>query len=103
MSSDRTVKTVLHSAYTFIRSVEVNKAAASLTLDHLIQEQIDSYEQSTTRPILDAKGQSLGKRISKLDALDTLKQQVESVVKSIKDAGSDQQRLAELGITEEET
>ncbi len=102
MSADRTLRKVLHSAYTFIRSVEVNKASAALTLDHLIQEQIEMYKQSSQRAILDAKGQSVGNRSSKLDDLDTLKQEVDSVVKSVKDAGSDEEKLRALGIFETE-
>jgi hypothetical protein len=100
MSSDKTLRIVLQSAYTFIRSVEVNKATAALTLDHLIQEQIDSYKQSATRPIIDAQGQSVGNRTSRLDDLDTLQQQVDAVVQSVKQAGSDAQKLRELGVYE---
>lgn len=100
MSSDRTLRKVLHSAYTFIRSAEVNKASAALTLDHLIQEQIDSYKQSSERAILDAKGASIGNRSSKLDNLETLQQEVDSVVKSVKNAGSDAAKLRALGIFE---
>lgn len=103
MSSDRTLRTVLHSAYTFVRSVEVNKATASLTLDHLLQEQIDSYKQSSQRSILDAKGESIGNRSSKLDDLDTLSKEIDSIVSSIKKAGSDQEKLRELGIFETDT
>lgn|SRR5687767_9429048 len=100
MSSDRTLRKVLHSAYTFVRSVEVNKASAALTLDHLIKEQIDSIKQSSTRDILDSKGKDIGKRTSKLDDLDTLQQDVEAVVKAVKKAGKDASKLRELGIFE---
>jgi hypothetical protein len=100
MSSDKTLRRVLHSAYTFIRSVEVNKASAALTLDHLLQEQIDSYKQSSQRALLDAKGQDVGKRSSKLDDLDTLQQEVDAVVKAVDDAGKDAGKLRELGIFE---
>lgn len=100
MSADKTLRKVLHSAYTFVRSVEVNKASAALTLDHLIQEQIDSYKQSSQRAILDAKGEDIGKRSSKLDDLDTLQKEVESVVKAVKKAGTDAEKLRALGIFE---
>lgn len=100
MSADQTLRKVLHSAYTFIRSVEVNKASASLTLDHLIQEQIDAYKQSSKRAIIDAKGEDVGNRTSKLDDLDTLQQEVDAVVKSVKDAGSDGEKLRALGVYE---
>lgn len=100
MSADKTLRAVLHSAYTFVRSVEVNRASSALTLDHLIQEQIDSYKQSTQRAILDAKGQNVGNRTSKLDYLDTLQQQIDSVVSAVSDAGSDEGKLRELGVVE---
>ena len=100
MSSDQTLRTTLHSAYTFIRSVEVNKAFSALTLDHLIQEQIDSYQASTTRPIVDAQGQNVGNRISKIDALTTLEKQVNDVVQAISNAGTDPAKLHDLGVEE---
>lgn len=100
MSSDKTLRKVLHSSYTFVRSVEVNRATAALTLDHLIQEQINSYKQASQRSIIDAKGQSVGNRTSKLDDLDTLQQQVDSVVSSVQKAGSDAAKLREIGIFE---
>lgn len=99
MSTDNLRKT-LHSAYTFIRSVEVNKATAAFTLDHLIQEQIDSYKQGSTRPIVDAQGNSVGSRTSKLDDLDSLKNDVAAVVQAVKDAGSDAQKLRAIGVNE---
>lgn len=100
MSSDQTLRNVLHSAYTFVRSVEVNKASSALTLDHLLQEQIDSYKQGSTTAILDAQGNNIGNRTSKLDNLDTLQQQVDSVVQSIKKAGTDPSKLDALGVFE---
>ncbi len=100
MSSNNTLRKVLHSAYTFVRGVEVNKAIASLTLDHLIQEQIDSYKQSSERTIIDARGENVGSRISKLDSLDELEQELDSVVKSIQKAGTDAEKLREIGIFE---
>lgn len=102
MSSDQTLRKVLHSAYTFVRSVEVNKASAALTLDHLIQEQIDTIKQSSTRAILDAQGKSVGNRTAKLDDLDTLQQEVDAVVKAVKAAGKDAAKLRALGIFEVE-
>jgi len=102
MSSDQTLRKVLHSAYTFVRSVEVNKASSALTLDHLIQEQIDTVKQSSTRDILDAAGKDIGKRTSKLDDLDTLQKDIEAVVKAVKKAGKDAGKLRELGIFEVE-
>lgn len=92
------LRRVLHSAYTFIRSVEVNKATASLTLDHLIQEQITRLKKGETTAILDSKGDSLGNRISYLDELDALEKELKDSVKAVKDAGTDADKLAALGI-----
>lgn len=90
----------LHAAYTFVRSVEVNKASSSITLDHLIQEQIDSYKAASTRAILDAKGKSVGSKPSKLDDLDSLEKEVTTIVAAAKKAGSDAQKLRAIGINE---
>lgn len=94
------LRSILHSAYAFIRSVEVNKAVASLTLDHLIQEQLNRY-QSKERNVLDAKGASMGNRISYLDALDGLEKDINSVVDALNDKGTDQAKLADMGLNEE--
>ena len=96
------LRRVLHSAYSFVRSVEVNKAVGSLTLDHILQEQITKYKKSETRAILDSRGESLGNRVSYLDSLDTLQKELEDVIKSVKAAGSDQAKLQELGIFAED-
>ncbi len=94
------LRRVLHSAYTFVRSQEINKATASLTLDHMIQEQINTLKKGQTRAFLDAKGDDDGSRVSYLDSLDTLEKELADVVKAVKDAGSDTEKLAALGITE---
>lgn len=96
------LRTVIHSAYTFIRSVEVNKATAALTLDHLIQEQINRLQSQTNRAILGSKGESLGDRISYLDSLDALQKQMQDAVTAINNAGSDPEKLAELGLDPED-
>lgn len=99
------LRRVIHSAYTLIRSQEVNKATASLTLDHLIQEQITRLKKGETRAILDSKGDSMGSRVSYLDSLDSLEKELKDAVKAIKDAGTDADKLAELGldVTDKET
>jgi len=94
------LRKVLHSAYSFIRSVEVNKASASLTLDHMIQEQISTLKKGETRALLDAKGDSVGSRISYIDALESLEKELADVVKAVKDAGTDAAKLQALGISE---
>ena len=94
------LRRTLHSAYAFIRSVEVNKATASLTLDHLLQEQISKLKKGDTRSILDSKGESLGNRIAYLDTLDALSEELKNVVQAVKDAVSDPEKLKALGIFE---
>lgn len=94
------LRRVLHSAYSFIRSVEVNKASASLTLDHMIQEQIATLKKGETRALLDSKGESTGSRISYIDTLESLEKELADVVKAVKDAGTDSAKLQALGIFE---
>ncbi|TXH11750.1 MAG: hypothetical protein E6R04_00520 [Spirochaetes bacterium] len=94
------LRRVLHSAYSLIRSVEVNKASASLTLDHMIQEQVARLKKGEERALLDSKGSSVGSRISFIDSLDALEKEVTDVVKAVKDAGTDPAKLQKLGIFE---
>lgn len=98
--SDSDLHNVLQSAYALIRSNEVNKAFSSITLDHLIQEQITTLKKGETTPMLDSRGESVGNRVSYWDSLDALETDLENVVKAIEDAGDDQQKLADLGITD---
>lgn len=92
------LRKTLSSAYTFIRSVELNKATSSLTLDHIIQDQIKRLKKTTSRSILDAKGDSVGNRISYLDSLDALEKDLEDSIKAVQDAGSDPEKLKAIGI-----
>lgn len=91
---------VLQSAYSFVRGVEVNKATSSLTLDHMIQEQIKKLKKGESRVLLDAGGDSVGNRVSYLDTLDSLETELSNVVKAVRDAGSDPAKLQALGIFE---
>lgn len=93
-------RTVLHSIYSFIRSIEVNKATAALTLDHMLQEQITRLKGGSSRPILDSKGESLGNRISYLDTLDAMEKDLNALVKEVDAAGSDPDKLEELGLNQ---
>lgn len=92
------VQRILHSAYSFIRGVESNKAAGALTLDHLLQEQIQRLKQAETRVIVDAAGQETGSRPSLWDRLDALEKDVDNVVDAIEQAGDDEDRLSVLGV-----
>lgn len=83
----------LHSAYSFVRGVEQNRATASLTLNHLLQAQIQRIKG----------GENAGRRPSKLQELEKLEQDMEKVVKAVQDAGDDPDKLEALGVVEEGT
>jgi hypothetical protein len=100
MSQD--TRRLLHSSFTFVRSVESNKAAAAITLDHMIGEQIAFLKGGEKREILDPKGESAGSRTSRFDELEELDTNLKKMVDSIKKAGSDEAKLAELGISNED-
>lgn len=91
---------ILHSGYTLIRSIETNKAIASLTLDHLIQGHIDSMKASSTRAfqIVSDEGKSLGNRISRWDRVDEIEKLFTEAVKALEDAGDNAEKLSALGI-----
>lgn len=88
----------LHSVYSFVRSVEVNRAIANLTLDHLIQAQMERIKGGATRNILDSKGESLGSKIPQIEVLTVLEQDINAAVAAVDKAGNDPQKLEELGI-----
>jgi hypothetical protein len=96
------LRQVLHSAYTAVRSRAVTESIAGLTLDHLMKEQVASIDKGSVRIIVDAKGDD-NKRISKLDALNTLEQQLNDVVQSIVNAGTDPTKLIAVGVYEADT
>jgi hypothetical protein len=91
---------VLQSAYTFVRSVEVNKAVAVITLDGLLKDHIDALKQGSTRQIVDASGKTVGSRLSRWDQLDELATQFNSVISAIQKAGTDPAALNSLGVFE---
>ncbi len=92
------IEEVLHSAYSFIRGVEANKSVASLTLDHLIQQQIDAIKGGGSRVLLDAAGQRSMSRRSKLDLLNGIETDIDRIVKAVEDAGEDEEKLYQLGL-----
>lgn len=94
------IRKVLHSAYAFIRGAETNKATSSLTIDHLIEEQIQRLKQGETRAILDSTGQDTGSRPSRWDVIDALVKNVDQVVDAIENAGDDQDRASSVGLQE---
>lgn len=94
------IQRVLHSAYAFIRGVEANKSTSSLTLDHLLSEQIQRLKQGETTVILDSAGQDTGSRPSRWDAIDAMVKEVDQVVDATIQAGDDEDRLTSLGLQE---
>jgi len=88
----------LAAGFSFIRGVEVNRSTAALTIDHLINEQIRSISHGATREMLDGKGAKYGGRVSKLDAIEVIEENIKAAAKAVRDAGDDVDKLAELGI-----
>jgi hypothetical protein len=74
--------TILHRAYSFIRSREMNKAVASMTLDHLLQEHIERIEGGDSRAMLSATGRRGAMRPSKLAELKQLEDDIASIVRA---------------------
>ena len=97
MSEDAS-RRILHSSYTYVRSTETTKSVSSLTLDHLIQERIDSLKGNSKREIVDATGKSMGSRKSRYDKLSELEENIKGLVKAVEDAGDDRAKLEALGI-----
>lgn len=97
----RDLEFILHSAYSAVRASESNKALTPITLDHLLQEHIDSIKGGSLRLLLSSAGTPLNQaRVSKLDALDVIKKAVDDVVAAVEAAGDDPQKLAKLGFDE---
>ena len=96
----RNLRIILHSAYSFVRSHEVNQALGMLTLDHLITAQQDAMAPGKERPIYNAAGSTGLTRISRWNKLDQLEADVKAVVAEVNKAGSDARKLADMGIYE---
>lgn len=92
------IQEILHAAYSFVRSTELNKSISSITLDHLIQDHIEAIQGGESRGLLDATGKRTNLRPTKLDRLDRLEQDIDSVVKAVEEAGDDPQKLTALGL-----
>lgn len=91
----------LHSAYAFIRGQDVSTSISALTLDHMLQEQIDVLDKGAKRSVLIGAGDSADvDRISRWNMVDNLKTNVLKVIKDIRDAGGDKDKLADLGVVE---
>jgi hypothetical protein len=76
---------LLHSAYSYVRGVETNKAIAAMTLDHLLQESIDAIKGGESRTLLGADGKPAtpsSKRPSRLAVLDSIEKGIDALVKA---------------------
>jgi hypothetical protein len=98
MASKKSIHEILHSAYSFVRSVEANRSVAAITLDHLLQEQIDAIKGGESLALLDAKGENKGMRAAKLEQLDSLERDIDAVVQAVESAGEDPEKLVQLGL-----
>lgn len=65
------VQEMLHEAYSTVRGSEMSKSISNVTLDHLLQEQIDSIR-------------GVGQTSSKLSRLRTIEQNIDAVVQAAK-------------------
>jgi hypothetical protein len=100
-----TFRNAISSAFYFVRSFEENKATYGLTLDHMIEGQIqmlgdpDAAKTNRDRTIVDAKG-AMGRRLSRYDRLGSMLEFVKASVKMVKDVGDDEVALKKLGLYE---
>jgi hypothetical protein len=93
------IEAMLHSAYSFVRAREANRAISPLTLDHMIQEQIDAIQGGDSRYLLSEGTQEvIGWRVPKLDALTQIEKDMDQLVAAVEAAGDDQAKLEDLGI-----
>jgi hypothetical protein len=99
-NSGHDLRKTLHSAVTFVRSVEANRAMGTITLKHMVSEQIKFLKPKATRSIIDAAGASVGNRMSRWDRLDQLLRDTKGAVASVRAAGDDASRLAKIGVYE---
>ena len=97
MSRDR--RSVLHSAFSFVRSYEANRATANVTLDHVLAQQVKFLKKDEKRVIVDASGESVGDRVSRYDSLQALKEDLEKVLKEMRNAKTEEE-LQGLGFFE---
>lgn len=92
------IQELLQNAYSFVRGAEANKAVAALTLDHLIQQQIDVIQGGDSQVLLNSAGDSTGLRASKLAMLDAIEKGIDQVVQAVAAAGDDPAKLNDLGL-----
>lgn len=96
MSQD--IRSTLADGFTFVRSIASNQSLAGLTLDHLLQDYIDSIKKGATTTIIDGQGQSVGSRASRYDQLSDLLTNMQNAVQAMQNAGDDPAKLEALGL-----
>lgn len=108
-NSGHDLRKTLHSAVAFVRSVEANRAMGVVTLKHMVREQLQflggepAKRESrgiTRRSIVDSIGASVGNRLSRWDRLDRLLIDTKGAVASVRAAGDDASKLAQIGVYE---
>jgi hypothetical protein len=95
------VNEMLYAAYSAIRGREQCRSMAPITLDHLLKDHIESIKGGDSRTVILAASGTRDQgnnRVSKLDALDAVKQNVDQVVKAFDKAGNDLTKLRMLGL-----
>ncbi len=75
---------ILHSAYTAVRSKEACTSLSSLTLDHVLQEQIARRKAKSEVTFHSSSGAVVGKRASELDRLDKLADDIQKVINALR-------------------
>jgi hypothetical protein len=99
-SPPHSLRAVLHSAFTYVRSYEANQATANITLDHLLVEHLASLKKDETRNIVDGRGTVVGQRPSRWDRIDQLEKDVLAAVEAVAAAGEDSDQLQRIGVYE---
>jgi hypothetical protein len=108
-NSGHDLRTTLHSAVAFVRSVEANRAMGVVTLKHMVREQLqflggDPQKRESRgiirRSIVDSAGASVGNRLSRWDRLDALLAETKKSVQAVRSAGDDASKLAQIGVYE---
>lgn len=95
----------LQAAYAQLKGAEANKALVPYSLDHAIQEQIDSLktDSSSTGAVsaVDTKystSKSKRKKPTKYERLLAVQSDLQKIVDTVKKAGDDPAKLSKLGL-----
>lgn len=95
------IRQILSSAYSYVRSQETNQSTSAITLDHLIQSRIDSIKKGAVTQITNSQGDSIGDKPSRYDVLANIQSSMDLLAKALENAGNDPDKLAVLGLEQE--